>query len=145
MNESRAVIHASCVALHGKALLITGPSGSGKSSLALRLIALGAELVADDRTVLELKGEALSAVAPENIAGLIEARGVGLIQIAHPAGPCEVKAVVDMGTSEEERLPNRHSHNYLGVSLPCLHNADSPHFAAAVLLYMRGDIVSTDD
>ena len=145
MNDSRVVIHASCVVLHGKALLITGPSGSGKSSLALRLIALGAELVADDRTILTLQGEALMATVPDSIAGLIEARGVGLLRIAHSAGPHEVKAVVDIGTSEEQRLPTPHRHSYLGVSLPCLHNADSPHFAAAMLLYMRGDMMSSDD
>jgi len=72
-------VHASCVALKGKGVLILGDSGAGKSDLALRLIDDGAILVADDRTELYITRGALCARAPESIAGLIEVRGLGVI------------------------------------------------------------------
>jgi HPr kinase/phosphorylase len=76
-------IHASCVALGRKGVLLLGPSGAGKSDLALRLIDEGARLVADDRTELFLKAGKLQARAPKSIAGLIEARGLGIIALPH--------------------------------------------------------------
>ncbi|HGG65172.1 MAG TPA: serine kinase, partial [Rhodobacteraceae bacterium] len=70
------VVHASSVAVDGKAVLVVGPSGSGKSALCLQLMALGATLVADDRTELISSESGLIARAPETIDGMIEARGV---------------------------------------------------------------------
>ena len=82
-------------------------------------------------------------IVDANLCG-IEARGVGLL--VHPAQSGVVlAAVVDMGTEEKARLPERHIRTYLGVTLPCLHNADSPHFAAALLLYMKGGMKRFDD
>ncbi|PIY73077.1 MAG: serine kinase, partial [Rhodobacterales bacterium CG_4_10_14_0_8_um_filter_70_9] len=82
-------IHASCVAwaVAGKArgLLILGASGAGKSALALELIALGAALVADDQVALRRVGEAVVAAPPPPLAGLIEARGLGLLRMPHLA------------------------------------------------------------
>jgi serine kinase of HPr protein (carbohydrate metabolism regulator) len=74
-------LHASCVALGGKAVLLLGPSGAGKSDLALRLIDEGAKLVADDRTDLVLEKGRWRASAPATIAGLIEVRGLGIIRL----------------------------------------------------------------
>ncbi|KZY03196.1 MULTISPECIES: HPr kinase/phosphorylase [unclassified Sulfitobacter] len=143
-SPTSITVHGSCVAIDGRGLLIIGPSGSGKSSLSLRLLSLGAQLVADDRTVLKRTDGHLAATAPGAIAGVIEARGVGLL--VHPAQSGVVlAAVVDMGTEEKARLPERHIRTYLGVTLPCLHNADSPHFAAALLLYMKGGMKRFDD
>lgn len=62
-GADRTILHASCVALDGRGLLILGPSGSGKSALALELMALGADLVADDRTEIEGQGPDLVAAA----------------------------------------------------------------------------------
>ena len=72
-------LHASCVALDGRGVLILGRSGAGKSSLALELMALGARLVADDRTVLHADDGAPVASCPPAILGKIEARGVGIL------------------------------------------------------------------
>ena len=80
-----ANIHASCVAIGGRGVLLLGKSGVGKSDLALRLIAEGARLVADDRTILFAIRGALHAKAPETIKGLLEIRGVGIV--AFPARP----------------------------------------------------------
>lgn len=130
------VVHASCAAVAGRAVLILGPSGSGKSTLALELLSRGAALVADDRTVLLRDGSGLVASVPETIAGMIEARGVGLLNAGY-AGPTQVCLVVDMGKDETERLPPRRSTILLGVSLPLLHNTGTAAFAAAILQYLR--------
>ena len=75
------LFHASCVAWQGRGALILGRSGAGKSALALQLMALGADLVSDDRTELLAEADALTARAPATIQGLIEARGVGLMRV----------------------------------------------------------------
>lgn len=137
--ENTQTQHATCIAVQEKAALILGPSGSGKSSLALQLIALGARLVSDDRTLLRLEDDVLLAQAPSSISGLIEARGVGLIRL-DPVGPVPVSLIVDLARSEDKRLPHPHSREMLGITLPCLFNAPSPHFAAAILLSLTGSI-----
>lgn len=141
MGQSGTIVHASCVAIDGRAVLITGQSGAGKSSLALQLIAMGAGLVADDRTVLVRKGDALLADVPPAIAGLIEAREVGILRLAQ-AGPTPVALCVDLDCTETARLPQLHQSETLDITLPCLHKSDSPHFAAAVLLYLKGERTS---
>jgi serine kinase of HPr protein (carbohydrate metabolism regulator) len=100
------LIHATCVAINGKAVLLTGPPGSGKSDLALRLIDGGAALVADDQTLLQSRNGVLTASAPASIAGMIELRHVGLIRMeALDSAP--VVLTVDLASSSEalERLP----------------------------------------
>ena len=99
----KANIHASCVAIGARGVLLLGPSGSGKSDLALRLIDGGARLVADDRTILFLVKGALHARAPESIKGLLEIRGVGIV--ANPdRRQVKIALVVRLGR-EGARLP----------------------------------------
>jgi hypothetical protein len=74
-------IHASCVAIGGKAVLLLGGSGAGKSDLALRLIDGGARLVADDRCELFARAGKLCVRAPASIAGLLELRGIGIVAL----------------------------------------------------------------
>ena len=74
-------IHASCVAFRGQGVLLLGPSGAGKSDLALRLIDEGAKLVADDRAILFTVQGALHARAPASIKGLLEIRGLGIVEL----------------------------------------------------------------
>ncbi len=133
------VIHATTVEIAGKAVLIIGPSGSGKSSLALQLMALGAGLVADDQTqILKEKGT-LVAFAPSLIRGRIEARGVGLLRVKD-AGPTPISMVIDLAKTEEDRLPKPHQHSLFGITLPCLYNAKNAHFAAAIWISMHGTL-----
>jgi serine kinase of HPr protein (carbohydrate metabolism regulator) len=75
------LVHATTVDIAGLGVLILGESGVGKSDLALRLIADGALLIADDQTEVEAAGDALRAFAPKAIVGLIEARGVGIVRV----------------------------------------------------------------
>jgi len=110
-------VHASTVAIDGRAVLITGPSGSGKSDLALRLIDRGFILVGDDQTIVRRDGERLVASAPGRIAGKLEVRGIGIIEM-ETAGDVPVALLVEL-TSEIERLPeDNHTSAILGVSLP---------------------------
>lgn len=129
--------HASAVALNGQSALILGASGSGKSSLALQLMALGAQLVADDRTCLTSFDGVLTASAPAAISGQIEARGVGILA-AETCRQAPVKLVIDLDSAETERLPPHRTKDILGVALPLVLNTPGPHFPAAVLLYLRG-------
>ena len=105
-------IHASCVLLKGAGkafgvsslgVLIIGKSGSGKSDLCLRLIAAGGKLVADDRTELFVKAGKLHARAPKTIAGLIEIRAVGIMELPFAAS-ARIGLVVDLD-GKPERLP----------------------------------------
>jgi len=107
-------IHATCVAIGGEGIVLRGPSGSGKSDLALRLIGAGARLVADDRVDLSLAGDRLHAAAPENLFGMIEVRGLGILRLpAAPAAP--VALVCDLVTAGEiERLPEPREVSLLG-------------------------------
>lgn len=131
------VLHAGCVALDGRGLLITGPAGSGKSSLALALMALGARLVADDRTILSLRDGRLHATCPPALRGLIEARGIGILQ-ADPIDGTDLSLVVDLGVTETERLPPRRTVTYLGRTVDLVQAQQNPHFPAALFTYLKG-------
>lgn len=101
------LIHASCVAIDGKAVLLAGNPGCGKSDVALRLIDGGAELVSDDQTNLSVINGVLTAEAPPTIAGLIEVRHVGLLKMPY-RGPTSVALYVELADFSEklDRLPD---------------------------------------
>ncbi len=108
---SPTTVHASAVLVGARAVLIRGPSGSGKSRLVLSLLdaaAAGlfrfARLVADDRVLLDASHGRLLAGPPGALAGLLEVRGLGLRRVAHEA-PAQVGWVVDLAASGAERLP----------------------------------------
>lgn len=130
------LLHATCVAVEGRGLLITGPSGAGKSALALQMMAFGARLVADDRVALSRRDGALWADCPPAIRGMIEARGVGLLN-ADPLPGAEVVLAVDLGQVEEMRLPPRREVIYLGQRVDLVLGQQTPHFPASLLLYLR--------
>ena len=98
------LVHASTVDISGCGVLILGSSGTGKSDLALRLIVDGALLVADDQTLVETADGFLRASAPGIIAGLIEARGVGLTRAPLKAAT-RLKLAVQLVSLAPERMP----------------------------------------
>lgn len=135
--HSELILHASCVALDGRALLILGRAGSGKSSLALGLMALGASLVADDRTVVSRREDSVFASAPKTIAGLIEARGVGLL-FAEAVQEVPISAIADLDASTTERLPQDRTASILGREFPLIHGPITPFLPSAILQFFKG-------
>ena len=116
---SSETVHTSCVAIGARAVLIGGRSGRGKSDLALRLIDRGAHLVSDDYTLVRRVEGRLLASAPPTIAGKIELRGVGIVDL--PAdSDVPVALFVDLDL-EPERLPNLDEKRTLaGIPIPVL-------------------------
>jgi len=116
---SSETTHASTVAVDGRAVLISGPSGSGKSDLALRLLDRGFTLVSDDQTIVRRDGNRLIASAPPTIKGKLEIRGVGIVEMETVAD-VPVALYVEL-TSEIVRLPDdRRERPVLGVNLPLI-------------------------
>ena len=130
---------ASCVAIGGRGVLIEGPPGSGKSSLALMLIDRGAVLVGDDGVLLEVQDGRLWALPPPTIGGLIEVRNVGIVTF--PAVPAPM-ALVIRHDPEAMRMPERAQVCALaGISLPLIRLwPDSPVLAlrAELALVLHG-------
>ncbi len=139
-----ATVHASAVLVGARAVLIRGPSGSGKSRLVLELIETGragrprcfARLVADDRVHLEAAGGRLLARPAETLAGLIEVRGAGLLRVPHEASAV-VGLVVDLAAEDASRLPDpdRRKTEIEGIWLPRLAvAADAPALPALLAI-----------
>ena len=114
------LVHAMAIAIDRRAVLLRGPSGAGKSDLALRLIDGGAHLVADDQVELRRAGELVIVRAPAAIAGLIEVRGIGIVQV-EPLAEAALAMCVDLVSSAEvERLPEIRSEDVLGLAVPAI-------------------------
>ena len=125
------------MAIDTSAVLFTGPSGSGKSSAALWLLALGGRLVADDGVDCRRVGGSLITSCPPAISGQIEARGVGILA-AETQEHAVLRLVVDLGKQEPDRLPPMRETEILGVALPVIYGAGNAHLAAAVIQYLKG-------
>lgn len=92
---SSETVHATTVAIDGRAVLLCGASGVGKSDLGLRLIDRGAALVSDDYTLVRRVDGRLLVAAPATIAGRMEVRGIGIVAMDHVAD-LPVALVVDL-------------------------------------------------
>jgi HPr kinase/phosphorylase len=113
-------LHATCVELSDRGIVLLGPSGSGKSDLALRLIDRGARLVADDQLTVERQGDRLLGRPAEALAGLLEVRGYGIVKLPWRA-PCPLGLAVGLDSvGPLPRLPEPESYDLLGVRLPYL-------------------------
>ena len=113
-----------------------GEAGTGKSTLGLQLLQLGCDLVADDRVNLTQFGDQIIASCPENLSGLIEARGVGVLRAASTPGS-SVVLVVDLDRTETERVPADRALRLFDVNIPLLRQVEGIHFPYAVMQYLR--------
>lgn len=130
------LLHGTCVAwpVPGAApggVLLRGPSGSGKSDLALRLLDRGWRLVSDDQCVLRRFGDSIRVTAPPTLAGKLEVRGLGILP-APTLAEATLHLLVDLVAPREvERLPESARESILGLALPCL--ALAPFEASAAI------------
>jgi serine kinase of HPr protein (carbohydrate metabolism regulator) len=123
------LIHASCVAIDGRAVLISGDSGAGKSDFALRLIDRGATLVSDDQVALSADSGRLLASAPATIAGQIEVRGLGIVAMPYRSS-MPVALLIDLG-APVPRMPEPHTRSLCGIAVPAV--ALDPFEASAAI------------
>ena len=130
------ILHATSVAVAGRGILIRGASGRGKSGLALEMMARGAVLIADDRTVVTHRDNALWVSVPPSLLGMIEARRIGLLH-ADFVDHMPLAAVLDLDVAERHRLPPIRMTRLLGVDVPLLHNSASEYFAAGLVHYLK--------
>lgn len=134
---SSEAIHASSVALDGRAVLITGPSGSGKSDLTLRMLDKGFTLVSDDQTIVRRNDNRLIASAPATIAGKLEIRGLGVFEV-EAVDDVPVALLVEL-TGEIQRMPDdSRERPVLGVPLPLV-SIDATTASAASKLALALD------
>ena len=113
---SSETLHATSVAIDGRAVLLCGPSGVGKSDLALRLIDRGATLVSDDYTLVQRIDGSLRATAPDTIAGKMEVRGLGILPMSH--GDAPVALLCDLFDQVDRMPPEGLSRAVAGLQVP---------------------------
>ncbi len=136
---SSETLHATTVAKDGRAVLISGRSGSGKSDLALRLLDRGFVLVSDDQTYLKVASGKLVAAAPPTIRGKLEVRGIGIVEV-ESVDDVAVCLVVDLA-SEIERLPeDGRERLILGAKIPSV-SIDAQSASAPVKVAIALDLL----
>ncbi len=109
-------LHGSAVAIDGTGVLILGASGSGKSGLALRMMAQGARLISDDRVLVKPSAGRLIATAPPGLRGIIEARGIGLLR-AEAVNEAPLALAVDLDRPPAARMPHLREFRHSGLAI----------------------------
>ena len=139
--NARLFLRGTAVSLNGQGVLFLGPSGSGKSSCALALMAHAAQLIADDGVFLEDGGqEPHRLTRPENKPELIEARGVGLLNSGPVSAQAPLALVVDLGQKEAHRLPPPRQARWKSQSCCLILGQDQPILWAYILQVLRAGI-----
>jgi HPr kinase/phosphorylase len=138
LNDS-LIMHATCVDINGSGVLIVGRSGSGKSSLAINLIALGSTLVADDQCEIVKKNKKLSVFKPTSLPSSIEIRGVGLVSV-----PMVVETsldwVVNMDEAETQRMPDLQFTEIDGYRIPTIFGKNMDDFASRIYVLVSNKL-----
>ncbi len=134
-------VQATVVAFGNDAVFIRGAAGSGKSGLALEMMALGAKLVGDDGVDLQTRDGVIVARPVPATAGLIEARYLGILKVPY-AGAAHVRYIVDMDAASEKRLPELQIETLMGVEVPVIYGKNTPNLPAALLALLSGGLVT---
>ncbi len=129
-------VRGTAVAFSGWGVLILGATGSGKSGLAIRLIARGAALVSDDRVELHQEGERILMRAPDSIRGQVEARMLGLLSV-DVYDNAALQLVVDLDRESLTRMPQPQYITYLGSSVRLISGANVPNIDDVLTLLMN--------
>lgn len=132
-----SALHGTVVSRSGRGVLIIGKSGSGKSQLAFELMALGADLVADDRVDLMKEDQEVILLSPRSIKGKIEARGIGLIRV-RSIDQARLAIVVDMDKTVTTRLPAPKTTPILGTEVPLVHGKNCSGLGAVIWCLLGG-------
>lgn len=137
-------VHGTAVAVDGRAALFVGHSGAGKSATALSMMAAGAQLVADDQVVIARHDNRLMLQALPGAGGMIEARGIGLLQV-DAAETAELVVVVDLDRTELHRLPPARTHEILTQKVHLVLGRENWSLEPALLALLAGRMVSPKD
>lgn len=116
---ARTLFQASCVAIDGRGILIAGPPGSGKSSLTLALLDRGAQLVGDDGVILSRTNTGLTATPVPEIAGLLEIRNVGLVQV-EALGSATIALMIRLSPDAPRYVEHAPREQIFGVEIPSI-------------------------
>lgn len=138
MPDGRACIHGTAVAYRESGLLILGPSGSGKSSLAAQIVTLGGALVSDDLVVLSTDGGRLVAAPPDGRVPCLELRGLFPVT-PQLVSQIALKAVLRIAPSAA-RMPPEERFAALGLTVPLWRHPALPDLGAKVILALESDV-----
>ena len=117
--------------INGSGVLIVGSSGSGKSSLAINLLALGSKLVADDQCELVKKNNRFSVSKPASLPNSIEIRGIGLVSVPM-VNETSLDWVVNMDEAEKERMPTPRFTEIGDFRIPTVFGKDMDDLASRI-------------
>ncbi len=135
--DAATQLHATALRYRDAGVLICGPSGAGKSALALQLVALGAQLIADDQVMLHRSGDHVIVSRPSDLPQAIEARGFGMIDMAC-AEPARLALLVDLSRVSQSRYTDPSYETVIGCRVEVMTKIDAVHFPAAILAYLGG-------
>ena len=125
--------------INGSGVLIVGSSGSGKSSLAINLLALGSRLVADDQCELVKKNNRFSVSKPASLPNSIEIRGIGLVSV-----PMVIETsldwVVNMDEAEKERMPDLRFTEIDGYKIPTVFGKNMDDLASRIYVLVSNTL-----
>lgn len=133
-----SLVHGTAIAVGGRGFLILGASGSGKSGLALQMMALGAELVSDDQVLLGRVADSIEMTAPETLSSMIEARFVGLLKVS-PVSKISLHHVIDLDAEPQARLPQLQVCDVLGVRIDLINGRNVPNLASILMILGRAE------
>lgn len=135
-NITLGLTHASSVDVLGKAVLIIGKSGTGKSSLALALMGLGADLIGDDQVEIKLINNVIYIQALNQLAGIIEARFIGILRSDYKAiSPLHL--IVDLSQTKCKRLPAKHTVNIAGKHFDVIYGGGIFNLQYSIYQWMK--------